>query len=138
MKKTIFRKKSLEQISSPEELNDYIHVTSPSVWLILAAVITLLIGMLMWSATASIDSFATGTAKVENGSMYIRFDNEQIANNVESGMPVIAGEYESRISGVGTDADGDRFALAPTDLADGLYPVKVRFRETQVLHLLFN
>ena len=33
---------------------------------------------------------------------------------------------------------GDIIASAPTELADGVYPVKVIFRQTQVLRLLFN
>ena len=95
MEESIFRKKSLERISSPEALSDYLRVTSPSVWLILAAVILLLAGMLIWSSTASIDSFAVGTAQVEKGEMRIRFDDEQIARNVQSGMSVVVGETES-------------------------------------------
>lgn len=138
MGETLFRKKSLERISSPEALNDYLHVTSPSVWLILLAVILLLAGMLVWSSAASIDSFATGTAQVTDGTMYIHFDNEQIAENVQSGMTVTAGETASRISSIGKDAEGELFALAPTSLADGTYPVRVVFKQTQVLSLLFN
>ena len=38
-KKEIFRKKSLERVSSPEHLNDYLHVTSPAVWVVLTSVI---------------------------------------------------------------------------------------------------
>ena len=45
----IFREKSLERVSSPEELNDYIRVTTPSVWIVLAATVLLLVGMLAWS-----------------------------------------------------------------------------------------
>ena len=45
----IFREKSLERVSSPEALNDYIRVTTPSVWIVLAAVVVLLVGMLAWS-----------------------------------------------------------------------------------------
>ena len=138
MGETLFRKKSLERISSPEALNDYLHVTSPSVWLILLAVILLLAGMLVWSSAAIIDSFATGTAQVTEGTMYIHFDNEQIAENVQSGMTVTAGETASRISSIGKDAEGELFALAPTSLADGTYPVRVVFKQTQVLSLLFN
>ena len=29
MEEQIFRKKSLDRLSSPEQLNDYLHVTSP-------------------------------------------------------------------------------------------------------------
>lgn len=45
----LFREKSLERVSSPEQLNDYIKVTTPSVWLVLIAVILLLVGILTWS-----------------------------------------------------------------------------------------
>ena len=138
MDETIFRKKSLDRISSPEQLGDYLHVTSPTVWLILTAVILLLVGVLIWSTTASLDSFASGTAQVENGSMRIHFDDDQIARNVQSGMNVVVGETESRISSIGTDPDGKIFASADTTLADGNYTVKVIFRKTQVIHLLFN
>ncbi len=31
----LFREKSIESIESPEALNDYLRVTSPSIWLIL-------------------------------------------------------------------------------------------------------
>ena len=58
MDESIYRKKSMDRITSPEELGDYLHVTNPSVWVILAAIILLLIGMLVWSSFASIDSFA--------------------------------------------------------------------------------
>ncbi len=44
----IFRKKSLDRAKSPEELNDYIRVTTPSVWIILLATVILLISMLAW------------------------------------------------------------------------------------------
>ena len=138
MENPIFRKKSLDRISSPEALDDYLHVTTPSVWLILVAIIMLLAGMLIWSNIASIDSFATGHAQVQDGKMYIEFDNEQIARNVQSGMIVMSGETQSRISSVGVDSRGKIFALAPTELSDGYYVVDVLFKQTQVIQLLFN
>ena len=51
----IFREKSLERVSSPEALNDYIRVTTPSVWLVLAALIILLGGMLVWSIFGTVE-----------------------------------------------------------------------------------
>lgn len=56
--KDIFREKSLQRISSPEALNDYIRVTSPSVWLVLAALIILLAGMLVWSIFGTVEAHA--------------------------------------------------------------------------------
>ena len=47
-KKNIFRKTSLERMSSPEKLNDYIRVSNPSVWIILSAIAILLIAAIVW------------------------------------------------------------------------------------------
>ena len=71
MEESLFRKDSMDRISSPEQLNDYLHVTNPTVWVVLAAVIILLAGMLVWGFFAQIDSFASGTAKVEGGTIQI-------------------------------------------------------------------
>ncbi len=49
MSESIFREKSLERVSSPEKLNDYIRVTTPSVWVILIATFLLLFGAIVWS-----------------------------------------------------------------------------------------
>ena len=54
----VFREKSMERVSSPEELNDYIRVTTPSVWLVLAALILLLAGMLAWSVLGTVEAHA--------------------------------------------------------------------------------
>ena len=48
-KKSVFREKSMERVSSPEQLNDYIRVTTPSIWLVLLGLVILLVGMLTWS-----------------------------------------------------------------------------------------
>ena len=68
---TVYRKKSLERIQSPEQLNDYLRVTNPSVWVILAAVALILAGALIWGSFAYIDSFVTGTAEVKDGVMTV-------------------------------------------------------------------
>lgn len=51
----IFREKSIKRVSSPEQLNDYIRVTSPSVWIVLIALVALLLGMLAWSVLGRIE-----------------------------------------------------------------------------------
>ena len=52
---SVFREKSLDRVSSPESLNDYIRVTSPSVWVALIALLILLTGILMWSIFGKIE-----------------------------------------------------------------------------------
>ena len=138
MSEPIFREKSLRRITSPEELDEYLHVTSPTVWMVLIAVILLLAGLLLWSASASIDSFATGTAQVENGVMRIVFDDERVAQSVKTGMTVKLGESESTISSIGTGEGGRLFATGDIALTHGRHPARVVLRRTQVLRLLFN
>ena len=138
MDNQLFRKESLDQITSPEQMNDYLRVTNPAVWLLLTAVILLLAGVLLWSSIASIDSFAKGTAQVSDGDMRITFDDTQIAQSVQAGMTISVGDTTTQVSSVGYDDDGTIFALAPTTLADGTYQARVIYKKTQVLSLLFN
>jgi len=55
MSGSVFRKKSLERISSPEQLNDYIRVSTPSLWIALIATLLLLAGAIIWGILGSID-----------------------------------------------------------------------------------
>ena len=135
---TLYRKSSMERIQSPEQLNDYLRVTSPSVWIILAAVILILVGALLWGSFAYIDSFVTGAAKVESGVMTVTFEDETMAKNVKAGMNVAVGGTSSAIVSVGRASDGRLFAQAETTLADGAYQATGSYRQTQVLELLFN
>jgi len=138
MDQKLYREKSLSRISSPEQLNDYLRVTSPSVWIILAAIVLLLAGLLIWSSVATIESSVSGTSEVKNGVMTIRFDDQKFAKNVETGMPVFAGDTQTTVSSIGRDAGGLLIATANTTLADGFYPVRISYKSTQVLDLLFS
>ena len=51
----IFREKSIDRVTGPESLNDYIRVTSPSVWIALLALVILLVGLLAWSIFGRIE-----------------------------------------------------------------------------------
>ena len=58
------KKKSMDKISSPEELNDYIRVTSPSVWMVLAGTVILLVGLLSWCVFGTVNvEKANGTTQ---------------------------------------------------------------------------
>lgn len=53
-KKNLFREKSMKRAASPENLNEYLHVTGLSVWLILAAILILLLGFLVWAVFGNV------------------------------------------------------------------------------------
>ena len=133
----LYRKESLEQIQSPEQLNQYLRVTNPVVWILLSAVILLLAGLLVWGSVTYIDSVFTCAAEVEDGMMTIRFDEEERAKSIEVGMRVTVGENSDEICSMGRDERGF-FAQAETGLADGSYEAGVHYKQTQILRLLFR
>ena len=55
MSDSIFRKKSLDHISSPEEIDDYIKVTKPGMWLVLAAIVLMLTAVIIWGIVGEIE-----------------------------------------------------------------------------------
>ena len=68
--KKIFREKSMEQLSTPEQLTGYLRVTGPGVWIVLAGLAVLLAGLLVWGIFGRLVSTVTVPAKVENGKAY--------------------------------------------------------------------
>ena len=134
----MYRKDSLDRLSSPEELNDYLHVTRPAVWIMLAAVMLLIVSLIVWSLFASVVSYVYGTAKAENGTLVITLEDEQSGNNVEPGMTVTVGDVQTQISSVGTDSSGRFIAAAEAKIPDGTYDVKIGYKQTQMINFLFN
>ncbi len=134
----IFREKSLKYISSPEQLNDYLKVTKPSVWVVLFSIVLLLIGLIVWGTFAYIASSVDGVAEVENGMMTVYFHDDEFAVNVQEGMEIIIGDTEIPITSVGRNSEGHTFAVAETDLEDGHYDATVNYKQTQVLGLLIG
>ena len=138
MKQPLFRQKSVDRIVSPEQLEDYLHVTSPAVWIVLCAVIALLAGLLVWSSVTAVESYASGTAEARDGVLTITFDDELQEKNIAPGMNVTVGGLVTPVVSVGRDADGRLIAVASADVPDGEYGVKVGYKRTQIIRMLFN
>src|SRR5437660_9580673 len=66
MPRQIFRKAALERLSSPEQLDRLMQVTSPRAWIALAALGLLLVAALAWGL------FGTVTTTVEGQGVLIR------------------------------------------------------------------
>ena len=134
----LYREKSMKRLSSPEQLNDYLRVTNPGTWIILGTVIFLLTSLIIWSSFASIQSFAEGTAEAEDGVLSISFDKLQTAEKVEEGMTLYVGDIRSTITSVGKDEYGRIIAAANANVPDGTYTVKVGYRQSRIIEMLFN
>ncbi len=118
MNQSIFRQKNLDRISSPEQLDDYLHVTNPAVWVVLLGVILFLAGFLFWSGITTIESFAAGEAEARNGVLTITFEDEIKAQKVTPGMNVEVGEIVTPVLSVGQDKEGRMIAIADLNIPD--------------------
>jgi len=94
-KSQLFREKSLEGIESPEALNDYLRVTNPGVWMILAAMLIFLAGACVWGIFGHIRSTSKAAVISEKGSMVCLVPEEAIDGALETKKLSIDGtDYE--------------------------------------------
>ena len=138
MKQPLFRKESVERVSSPEQLSDYLHVTSPAIWVVLTAVILLLASLFIWSSVTAVESYVTGRAEVHSGVLTLTFDDAEKAEDVVVGMNVKVGSMTTPVLSIGRDENGKLLAVADADLPDGSYDARVVFKSTQIIDMLFN
>lgn len=78
MNESIFRKKNIERISSPEMLDDYVKVVSLPVWIILTGILIVCIGFVTWSAVGKVDTLISTAAYVNNGDITCYLSDENI------------------------------------------------------------
>ena len=128
----------VRRMSSPEQLNDYLKVTNPKIWVLLVAVVLLVAGLLLWSGFTTVESYATGSARAVGGDLTVTFDDPVKADKVLPGMEMEVGDVKTEVLTIGTDADGNVVASARANIPDGSYTVRVGYKTTQVISMLLN
>lgn len=142
MKNSIFRQKSLDKISSPEQLNEYIKVANPSPFIMLAGVLVLLLGVVIWGFFGITEKTETFAATVEDGTIkiyteadvvkvseIITVDDTQVEVEEVLQTPVSAGDLDSYLVYV-LDVTSDSFlycSTGSTTLEDGTYSGEVSY-----------
>lgn len=158
MNKQLFRKKSMDKITSPDQMSDYIRVSNPSVWIILAAVIVLLIGVCVWGIFGQLDTAVQTGGVCKDGQLVFYIgenDIEKIGDNVIvsvdgkeyslseiSSSPVRIDEnyapYLVHLTGL---AEGDWVYVLKaetSELKDGIYSVKVVIERVNPIDFVLN
>ena len=51
MKGGLFRKEAVDKISGPEDLNSYVKVLNPRIWLIIAGMVVAVIGLVIFTVS---------------------------------------------------------------------------------------
>ena len=154
----IFREKNLDAMESPEVLNDYLRVTSPGVWLILAAVTALLIGGILWSVFGHINTTAQLAVSTREGSSvcYVPYDvlgtiparnvlyveGQECALQLDTGTEtlIVSEALNPYIRIAGKLNIGDVVVQVPLelDLADGVYTGEVVTESLRPISLLLK
>lgn len=131
----LFRKKTLERISSPEQLTDYLKVTGPGVWMILITVLLLLGGILVWASIGTLETKTDVVVRVE--------DHRAVAAapggaELREGMPLRVSGKESAIASIEKDEYGRSTGIAELELPDGTYDGIVVTDTAHAIDFLFE
>lgn len=143
MENQVFRQKSVERIASPEQLQDYMRVTTPGVWMVLAAVILLLAGLIISSALVNVESTIPGQATVEEDGLLLQIELPLSQKSLVSpGMVVRVADREAKVDMI-FQAENALQVLAelPEDgekLAPGTHDVKIVTETVTPISFLFR
>ena len=156
MENGLFRKKSLERISSPEELHDYMRVTSPRLWMLLGAITALLVGFIVYASTATMENTMTIKVKVSQYELETNAAGEIeymtaieahlpriMKDQVDSNMMVRIGRIEAKIAYVGVGENETIFlnidpGMDYVPLPDGEYDAELVLESTTPISFLWN
>ena len=132
-KKNIYREKTLERMSTPDQLTDYLKVTNPGIWVLLAAVIILLAGVFVWSYTGVLETKAAATVIVENHTARVATSDMK---EIHKGDEVRVGDQSYMLNSISTDEFGRKVGLVRVDIPDGVYEGVVIVEKTHPLEFL--
>ena len=129
---SIFNKKATDKLRSPDDLDKYVRVTNPSVWVVLGACIALLAGFLAWGVFGTVATSVQTTGAVVKGTP-ICFLNAEEASKVHVGDIANVGGERMRVSGVASmpSSRDEAHADVPSDyLASTLFKGDWAYRVT--------
>ncbi|MCR5403935.1 MAG: hypothetical protein K6E91_09005 [Butyrivibrio sp.] len=128
---TVFRDKSIERISSPEQLNDYVRLTDPGVWFVVAAIMIILVGTFIFGITGHIDSSVPGVC-ISDGSSAVCLVKKEFGDRLTDDMHVQVNSAEYSVllkksKPVSIDQTIDSYALFVGDmeLSEWVYEIEV-------------
>ena len=141
MENQLFRKKSLDRISSPEALHDYMRVTSPRLWMMLAAILVLLIGFIVYASTAKLENIMPISITAEDGVVSARLPMSEM-ETVRTGMKVRIGEEEGTVGWISVVDDEINLVIRmdreDIRVPDGEHEGKLVVESTTPVSFLWN
>ena len=99
MNNSLFREKAYRKTLSPEQINDYIKTTRPSVWLILSAIFLIVVGVVVWGVCGKLEITITSVTVCEDGKSYCYISENDI-DKISDNAYVKIDEYEYKINDI--------------------------------------
>ena len=141
MESDIFREKSIKRVSSPEQLNDYVKVSAPVVWLVLIGIAVLLIGVFVWGIFGHLETVgeADGVCEGDVVACYVTADD---ANRLSVGDSVSIAGQEYQIEEIGTIEKVSGVSVCrlviSADLPEGNYIVRIPVERIHPVSFVIN
>lgn len=131
----IFRQETIERVSSPEQLTDYLRVTNPGIWALLGAVLLLLAGILAWSAIGTLETRAAAKVTVRDSQGMITAED---GRTLSEGMVLRVGGQEYGIYATARDEENRPVGKAEVKLPDGVYEGTVVVESIHPIQFLYE
>lgn len=85
MQNNLFKKSSMERITSPEKLNDFIKVSNPTSWMILGAALAIVLGLLCWGIFGQLTESVSFNGYLKEGQLCC-YAPGSLAEQLSAGM----------------------------------------------------
>ena len=157
----LFRAKNLERISNPDNLDDYIRVSNPAMWIALVAVLLLLVAAIVWGICGTITESTPSLLIVDDGKAQCYIDETRAAQ-LQSGDEIVFQDASGMVTSVASapvpidqaieetdeplvafqkalgDTEWLSHAAASIDLPDGTYEATVVLKVYAPFALFFG
>lgn len=131
----LFRQKALDRVSGPEQLNDYLRVMNPGVWMVLVVVIILLGSLAIWASMGKLETTAEVKVVVENhAAEVVSLGGEPMTE----GMLLRVSGIETPLSAVRADELGRSMGVCELALSDGIYDGVVVIEQSHPIEFLWE
>ena len=137
MDKELFRQKTVEKMSTPDDLTEYLKVTSTSVWMVLGAVLVLLTGLIAWGFLGHLDTKVDARVSIKDGQVTVKIPAID-AEDVKGGMEIEIEGKSTKIRDVVTDEFGRTTGSCSIDLPDGEYDAEITTESLTPVSFLFE
>lgn len=136
MKEELFRKKSLDKIKTPESLNDYVQVSNPGVWLLLAAVVLLLVGAFLWGTYGYVENTVQVEVLASDGEFYCLIPE---GAEIQAGMTVKMDGSQGTVVDIAVSERGLIGVIDAKPIpADGVYSAEIVTERIHPISFVLN